>query len=170
MLAEVDERWLARRYYGGDLPAAAERALHSAAAAFADTARAMAHLAEATALAPGHRLVDLGWYKFHFYKHNLADALAYGERMVAHAMAALGVNHGDWGAITPAHADFRGLDPEPRFFLFALLAVGYLHLRLGRIEEARGALAKVRELDPSDRMGAGRLLALARRSPEEEDG
>jgi hypothetical protein len=46
MLAELDETWLSRRYYGGDLPAEAERCLHLAAAHFADAA-------------PGHRLLDL---------------------------------------------------------------------------------------------------------------
>lgn len=168
MLAEVDERWLDRRYYGGDLPAAAERALHRAAASFADTAAAIGHLAEAAAHAPGHRLVDLGWYKFHFYKHNLSDALTYGERMVEHALLGLRLNHADWRDLTPAHADFASLDPAPRFLLFSLLAVGYLQLRLGRTEESRVALGKVRELDPKDRFGAARLLALADRLPEEE--
>ncbi len=169
MLAEVDESWLDRRYYGGDLPAAAERALHLAAASFADTDAAVGHLAEAAALAPGHRLVDLGWYKFHFYKHNLPDALCYAERMVEHALAGLGVNHPDWRGVTRAHADFGGLDPKPRLFLFALFAVGYLQLRLGRTAQGRDALAHVRALDPSDRLGAGRLLNLVDRGAGEDE-
>lgn len=169
MLAEVDESWLNRRYYGGDLPAEAERALHLAAASYADTATARAHLARAEVLAPGHRLVDLGHYKFFFYKHDLVQALGYGERMIAHALAGIGVNHGDWRAVTPAHAAFTGLDPAPRFFLFALTAVGYLNLRLGREEEGRSALGKVRELDPEDKFGAGRLLDVADRQGLEED-
>ncbi len=161
MLDEVDEDWLARRYYGGDLPPEAERCLHLAAANYADSACALRHLADAEAAAPGHRLVDLGHYKFHFYKANLDDALVYGERMLGHAMAAIGLNHSDWRAVTPAAADFSGLEAPPRLFLFALLAIGYLNLRRGRMAEGREALAKVCALDPDDRFGAARLLAVA---------
>ncbi|WP_372397296.1 hypothetical protein ABMY26_24985 [Azospirillum sp. HJ39] len=163
MLDEVDEDWLARRYYGGDLPPEAERCLHLAAASYADGEAALAHLARAAETAPGHRLVDLGHYKFHFYKANLDQALVYGERMIGHAMAALGINHADWRAVTPATADFRGLEPPPRLFLFALVAIGYLLLRTGRLDAGREALGKVCELDPDDRFGAARLIAVADR-------
>ncbi len=169
MLDEVDERWLSRRYYGGDLPPDAERFLHLAALSHADGEAALAWLSRADALAPGHRLVDLGHYKFHFYKANLEQALVYGERMLGHAMAGLGLNHADWRGVTPAHADFTGLEPEPRLFLFSLTAVGYLLLRLGRIAEGREALGKVRDLDPGDKFGAARLLAVADRHGRDEE-
>lgn len=175
MLDEVDEGWLNRRYYGGDLPPEAERLLHLAAASYSDGDAAQGFLAQAAAIAPGHRLVDLGHYKFHFYKANLDEALGYGERMLGHAMAAIGLNHADWRAVGPDHADFTGLDPAPRLFLFALNAVGYLLLRLGRIAEGREALAKVTELAPKDKLGAARLLEVAARHEagscgrEEED-
>lgn len=169
MLDEVDEDWLARRYYGGDLPPEAERCLHLAAASYADSEAALVHLARAAEVAPGHRLVDLGHYKFHFYKANLGPALVYGERMLGHAMAALGVNHTDWRSITPATADFRGLEPAPRLFLFALVAIGYLLLRTGRLDAGREALGKVRDLDPDDRFGAARLIAVADRREHEDE-
>lgn len=169
MLDEVDERWLTRRYYGGDLPPEAERLLHLAAASYSDGDTAATYLAQAAALAPHHRAVDLGHYKFHFYKANLDEALVYGERMLGHAMAAIGLNHADWRAVSPDHAHFTGLDPAPRMVLFALVAVGYLLLRLGRIEEGREALAKVTALDPKDRFGAARLLAVADRHGGEDD-
>lgn len=168
--SDLDEAWLARRYYGGDLPAEAERCLHLAAASYADAAAARSHLARAAAVAPGHRLVDLGFYKFHFYRAELDEALEYGNRMVGHAMAALGLNHADWREVAPATADFTGLEPAPRLFLFALTAVGYLQLRRGCFDEGRAALEKIRSLDPKDRMGAARLIAVAdRRNAEEED-
>ena len=169
MLDEVDERWLTRRYYGGDLPPEAERLLHLAAASYSDGDAALTHLAQAAAIAPGHRAVDLGHYKFHFYKANLDQALVYGERMLGHAMAAIGLNHADWRVVSRDHADFTGLEPAPRLFLFALNAVGYLLLRLGRIAEGREALTKVKDLDPKDKLGAARLLAVADRHGREED-
>lgn len=173
MLDEVDEDWLARRYYGGDLPPEAERCLHLAAASYADSATALHHLGQAAKAAPGHRLVDLGHYKFHFYKANLDEALVYGERMIGHAMAAIGLNHADWRTVTPSTAksigaDFTGLDPAPRLFLFALVAIGYLQLRRGRMAEGREALTQVRTLDPDDRFGASRLLAVADRRERDD--
>ena len=44
MLDEVDEGWLNRRYYGGDLPPDAERFLHLAALSHADGEAALAWL------------------------------------------------------------------------------------------------------------------------------
>ncbi|MGY0713618.1 hypothetical protein [Azospirillum argentinense] len=154
MLDEVDEGWLNRRYYGGDLPPEAERFLHLAAASHADAETAQRYLAHAAELAPGHRLVDLGHYKFHFYKANLDTALLYGERMLGHAMAAIGLNHTDWRMVGPDSskslgADFAGLEPAPRLFLFAL--------------------NKVRDLDPKDRFGTTRLLAAADRHEAGQD-
>ena len=169
MLAELDDTWLARRYYGGDLPAEAERCLHLAAAHFADTATAEGFLAHAALIAPGHRLVDLGLYKFHFYKANLVEALEYAQRMVVHALAGLGLNTPDWRDVTPAAADFASLEPPPRFFLFALTAVGYLQLRLRRFDEARESLGKVQTLDTAGRMAAGRLLDLVDRIGQGEE-
>lgn len=174
MLDEVEESWLNRRYYGGDLPPEAERLLHLAAASHGDSNAALSYLDQAAALAPGHRLVDLGHYKYHFYKANLEEALGYGKRMLGHAMAAIGLNHGDWRAVTRDHAatlgtDMDGLDPAPRLFLFSLTAVGYLLLRLGRLDEGRDVLTRVMELDPKDKFGAARLIAVVDRRGEEED-
>jgi hypothetical protein len=61
---DLDDPWLARRYYGGDLPAEAERYLHLAARHYCDDAVAEAHLAAAERIAPGHQAVDLGHYKY----------------------------------------------------------------------------------------------------------
>ncbi len=41
----------------------------------------------------------------------------------------------------------------PRFFLFSLKGYAYLQMRLGRMEEGRLAVAKLLELDPTDKIG-----------------
>mgnify|MGYP002714899214 CR=1 FL=1 len=98
---------------------------------------------------------------------DLADARA---DMLEHASAGLGLNHSDWRQVTRGHADFDSLDPAPRFFLFTVKALGYLHARLGRQEEGRALLEKVAELDPADRIGVRPLLAvLDRRANDRED-
>ena len=68
----------------------------------------------------------------------------------------------------PGDAAFTSLDPEPRMVLFALVANGYVLARLGRVEEGREALLKVADLDPEDRMGARRLLAVLAQGGEED--
>src|SRR4051812_40510330 len=65
MASDVEDAWLSGRYYGGDLPAEAERELHLAGRHYCDDAIAESHLAKAAAAAPGHRAVDLGHYKYY---------------------------------------------------------------------------------------------------------
>lgn len=168
MLAEVDDAWLSRRYYGGDLPEEAERLLHLAAANYADTALAERYLREASEAAPGHRAVDLGFYKFHFYKHNLAEACGYAEKMILHGLKNLNLHNRDWRSLTSEDAAFEEIEAAPRFLLFSLVARGYLALRLGDPETGTAYLGKVAELDPEDRMGARRLLVVAARGSRDD--
>jgi hypothetical protein len=169
-LPDMTPKWLSRRYYGGDLPAEAERELHLAGRHYCDDALAEAHLAKAAEIAPGHRAVDLGHYKYFLYKARLPQALTCAYRMLEHAFTGLGLNHSDWRQVTRGHADFDSLDPAPRFFLFTVKALGYLHVRLGRHAEGRIILEKVLELDTADQIGVRPLLAvLDRREREGED-
>ena len=82
MESDIEDEWLSRRYYGGDLPAEAERQLHLAGRHYCDDALAEAHLAKAAEAAPGHRAVDLGHYKYFLYKARLPQALACAYRML----------------------------------------------------------------------------------------
>jgi tetratricopeptide (TPR) repeat protein len=154
-----DEKWLERRYYGDDLPAEAERALHAVGLCWEDDAAAEAQILRALALAPDHFAVHYGAYKFYYYKHRLPDALPHVERWVAEAIRrnALPV---DWRDVRSEHADFTHFDGDPRLFLFSLRAMGWLLVRLGRVEEGRAALQKVANLDPEDQMRARRLVAI----------
>jgi hypothetical protein len=154
-----DEEWLSRRYYGGDLPAEAERALHEAALSFADQPQAESCLRRAWEIAPGNLAVAIGAYKFYLYHHRLAEALPYAEACVRESARLVGLA-GDWRDVRPDQADFSGLDAEPRLFLFSLFALGYLLFRLGRAGDGRQALASLLVLDPTDKLGVAGLLAI----------
>jgi len=154
-----DEKWLERRYYGGDLPAEAERALHAVGLCWEDDAAAEAHILTALRLAPTHLAVHFGAYKFYYYKHRLNDALPHVEAWVREAIRKNDFPS-DWREVTPAHADFNNFDSEPRVFLFSLRAMGWLLAKLARIEEGRAALLKVAELDAFDRLRARQLLKI----------
>jgi hypothetical protein len=163
-----DDAWLDRRYYGGDLPAAAERALHAVGLAWEDEAVAEGHIYEALDLAPGHLAVQIAAYKFYFYRHRLQEALPYAQACLAQILRRNQLP-ADWRDVRPGDAAFTTLNPEPRMVLFALVAYGYVLARLGRIEEGRAALIKVTELDPTDRLGALRLLAVIDGGGQDDD-
>ena len=112
-----------RRFAGGG-----RTRVHLAGLHYCDSALAETHLARAAAAAPGHRLVDLGHYKYFLYKARLREALAYGERMLDHASAGIGLNHSDWRQVTRRHADFDAIQLAPRYYLFTIKALGYLNL------------------------------------------
>lgn len=168
MSAFLDDDWIERRYYGGDLPAAAERALHLAARAWGEDDVAEAHIREALALAPDHLAVKLGAYKFFFYKNRLAEAAPLALSCVEHAARQLNMGR-DWRQARATDAAFGEYEAWPRFYLFALKAYGYVLCRLGRIEEGRAAVAKAADLDLADRTGSARLLVVIDRGGREDD-
>ncbi|OAN46683.1 hypothetical protein A6A04_06150 [Paramagnetospirillum marisnigri] len=155
-----------------DLPDAAFAALKAAGAAWHDESHAEVKVLEALALAPDALAARIGAYKFYFYRHRLDEALPHAESCVDFALAALGLP-GDWRRVTPGDAAFVGtavtLAPLPKLLMQTLMATGYVLARLGRIAESEEALSKVVELDPTDRLGAARLLATVRRGGVEEE-
>jgi len=152
-----DEKWLERRYYGGDLPAEAERALHAAGLSWEDEAATEAHIKQALAAAPNHIATNFGAFRFYYYRHRLKETLPHLEVWLREAIKRNDLP-ADWREVTIHHADFKHFDSEPRAFLFALRGYGFVLARLGRMDEGREALLKVAELDPQDHMRAGRML------------
>jgi hypothetical protein len=163
-----DDAWLDQRTYDGELPAAAERALRAVGLAWDDEATAEGHLYNALALAPGHLAVQIAAYKFYFYRHRLTEVLPYAQVCLAQTQRRNQLP-ADWRDVRPEDAAFTTLDPEPRMFLFTLVAYGYVLARLGRSEDARIALTEVADLDPADCMGARRLLAVIEGGGRDDD-
>lgn len=151
-----------------DLPADAEAALRQSGLAWADEAESEKLLLAALRAAPESLAVRIGAYKFYFYRARLTEAIDHAQAILAIAARALGLPE-DWRRVTSAHAPFSELLPWPRLWLQALLAHGYCMARLGRLEEAREALAKVVILDSANRFRAASLLAHVERGGLEED-
>lgn len=55
-----------------------------------------------------------------------------------------------------------------RLYLFSLKALGVIRLRRGRVKLAEQVLDKLLELDPTDELGGGNFLNIARSFSEEE--
>ena len=168
--ADMDPEWLARTCLGGNLPEQAEQHLRLAGFNYANDRLAENHLFQAQALAPGHAAVLIALYRFYFYKGRLADALQVAERCLTKAARDNQLDE-DWRRVRAGDAEFGSYEAIlPRFYLFTLKAYGYLQMRLGRLEQSHAALAKMLELDPSDKLNAAVLLGvLARHGQEDED-
>lgn len=169
-LLAADQAWLAGACLGQGLPAEAERHLRLAGLAYQQDEAAERHLRAARAAAPEHPAVQIGLYRFYFYKGRLAEALAVANRCLGETAASLNLAP-DWRAVRRQDADFGNLEAIPaRFYLFTLKACAYLQMRLGKLEESDAALKKMLELDPSDKLNATVLLqVLARHGQEDED-
>ncbi len=154
---------------GLGLPEAAERHLSLAGLCYHREEDSLAHLQAAWEAAPGHAAVYIGLYRFYFYKNRLREALDVARDCLKKAARDNGFSE-NWRNVKGADADFGSFDAVlPRFFLFTLKAYGYLHLRLGQLEEGRAAIEKLLELDPGDKLGAKVLLNVLERQGDEDE-
>lgn len=145
---------------GAGLPAEVEQALRQAGALRSShPALAMAALMRAQAAAPEHPAVLIAFYRHHFYGHRLALARDVARRALAVGARALGLPP-VWRAVPEQPLPGARADARTRFYLFTLKGYAYLSLRLDDGVEARDALAKLRALDPDDRVGGALLEAV----------
>lgn len=154
---------------GQGLPSLAEHHLRLAGQSYAQDKVAEGHLRAALAAAPDHIAVQIGLYRFYFYKGRLAEARAVAERCLHWAATALGLN-ADWRNVKERDADFGSFEAIlPRFFLFSLKGYAYLQARLGNVQEGCRALRKLIEIDPADKFGARGLLQVFERQGRDDD-
>lgn len=136
---------------------AAMRALEDARNARSDPETAEKGVLRALQLAPQDLDVRLGAYRFYFYNHRYTDALVHAHFIIEHAARRLNIPV-DWRGVRSGDSDFTLLESSPGLYLQALLAWGYCNVRLGNVSPGREAIAKVAEIDPSDRFGARSIL------------
>jgi tetratricopeptide (TPR) repeat protein len=164
----TDAAVLASALLGGGLPPEAEFHLWEAGLSYHLDDVAEHHLREALALAPGHAAVLIGLYRFYFYKGRLADALTVAQQCLEKAARENSLA-ADWQQVAPGDAAFGRYESAlPRFYLFTLKGYAYLQMRLGHLEEGRAAVAKLLELDPSDKIGARVLLGVLERMGQDD--
>jgi hypothetical protein len=163
----IENAWFAARYQ--TLPPAVEAQLRLAGEAYADDARAEAHLAQAREAAPQHPVVQVAAYRYHFYKGQLARALEVAGECLTSVGRELGLAP-SWRDVQRTDADFSGDDQAVRFYLFSLKAYAYLLLRLNRLEEGRLAVDTLLALDAGNQVGGRVLLdVLERLGQDDED-
>lgn len=147
---------------------AARAALEGARPARTAYTAARAAVEEAVRLAPGDIDVRMGAYKFYFYAHEFEQAARHASHCIDVFAADLGLSPA-WRDVRASDAEFGTIDRRCGRYLQALIAWGYCRARAGAPHEGRAAVAKAADLDPTDRFGARRLLAIIDRGGEEAD-
>jgi len=164
MAVTAEDAVLSAAILGAGLPQMAGWHLRLAARSYRDDRIAEAHLWRAQAFAPTHAAVLIGLYRFYFYKNRLAEALEIARICLRKAARDNGLPL-DWRTVRPEDAEFGDYAAVlPRFYLFTLKAHAYLSMRLGDLAEGHAAVAKLLELDPSDKIGAKVLLGILNRT------
>ncbi len=155
---------LSHPLFGGGLPPLAEHHLREAGLNYHLSEAAEDHLRQANRHAPDHFAVLIGFYRFYFYKGRLDEALDIGRICLAKAAREKNIA-ADWRDVRPEDAGFADLDDVlARFYMFCLKGYAYLNMRLGDLGEGRVAVAKLLELDPTDRVNAKLLSDVLERA------
>ena len=134
--------------------------LNAAAAAAGDWREAEALLWRAQASDPECLHVYYTLYKFYFRHQRLGDA----ERAACLALDAAARQAripADWRLLDNASCDWGQVHAPQHFYLFSLKALAFIRLRQQRLEDAEEILAKLREIDPQDSVGASVIEAYA---------
>lgn len=142
--------------FGGDVSPAVRHLIDTVRGAGPDEAGAALWTAVLTSprcLPPYYLL-----YKFHASRGELVQAHDVARKALAAAASQASLAD-DWRAVQPGDADFSTPSPA-RFWLFTLKALAFISVRRGEREAALGYVAKLRVLDPADRLGFGVVEAL----------
>lgn len=149
-----------RELFGGEVSAPVARLLEQVREAPREQAAALLWTAQVSD--PGCLPVYYLLYKLHASLGEFDRAEKAALRGLSAAAGPTGLPE-DWSRVTCDMADFDAPGPA-RFWLFTLKALAFIRVRQRRPDSAQVLVAKVRELDPRDGMGAGVVEALLRSS------
>ncbi|ADI64520.1 hypothetical protein [Trichormus azollae] len=106
-------------------------------------------------------------YRYFYYKNNYVLALTTAEKITAKIKKEENLPD-NWQALLPILVQ-RHQEPQIRFFLNAYAASGLVLAKLGKIEQAKEISARIKGIDDKNNFGAGILLDILTRPPEEDD-
>jgi ABC-type arginine transport system permease subunit len=124
----------------------------------APPAQVEAALWTAVATAPEQLAVYYLLYKMHAGRGQLDLALKAASKGLTVAAQTAGLSP-DWRLVAPGDTDFSVPGPA-RFWLFTLKALAFISLRRDERETAAALVAKLRQLDPHDHLGASVVAKL----------
>jgi hypothetical protein len=106
-------------------------------------------------------------YRYFYYKNNYVLALTTAEKITAKIKKEENLPD-NWQALLPILVQ-RYQEPQIRFFLNAYAASGLVLAKLGKIEQAKEISTRIKGIDDKNNFGAGILLDILTRPPEEDD-
>lgn len=110
-------------------------------------------------LAPESLNVLVALNRFYYYQHRLEDALLSTYKALAVIRASIDFPE-NWQDLQQQHIDNAANLTQVRLYLFTLKAVGFLNMRLHRLELSQQIFEKLVSLDSKNRIGAQALLDL----------
>jgi len=121
------------------------------------------------ALAQAGNLPDVlvSAYRYFFYRHNNALAIACAHQVLDYVRRVEQLPT-DWDTLQPLLIA-RKQEPNIRLFLNAYAAAALIQARLGQVEQAKAMTARISELDKSREFGATTILDVLTQPPEEEE-
>ncbi|MFU8790386.1 MAG: hypothetical protein ACNA7G_15260 [Methylobacter sp.] len=125
------------------------------------TGEAELFLLKAYFLAPESLNVLVALNRFYYYQHRLEDALMATTKALALIRSALAIPE-DWRDLQLSHITEAPAESltQIRLYLFTLKAVGFLNMRLEKLDVSQGIFEKLVSVDSKDRIGAQGLLDL----------
>jgi len=110
-------------------------------------------------LAPESLNVLVALNRFYYYQHRLEDALSATYKALAVIRASIDFPE-HWQDLQQQHLDSTPNLTQVRLYLFTLKAVGFLNMRLHRLELSEQIFEKLISLDSKNRIGTQALLDL----------
>ncbi|MBD2386469.1 hypothetical protein [Cylindrospermum sp. FACHB-282] len=138
-----------------------------AAKTWENTAESEKYMQQALAKAGENIDVLIAAYRYFYYKNNFILALQTVVKVTDKIKAAENFSD-DWATLKPILVK-RKEEPQIRLYLNAYAASGLVLAKLGAIEQAKEVSARVKEIDEKNDFGAGILLDILTRPPEEDD-
>jgi hypothetical protein len=143
-----------------DLPERISGYLKAAASANNDWRESESLLLRAQAAEPECLYVYYTLYKLYFGHNRLSDA----DRAIYLALDAAAKQAGipsDWHVLNAESCDWTNVSSPQHFYLFSLKALAFVRLRQHCLDDANQILKKLRELDPTDTVGASVIESYA---------
>jgi hypothetical protein len=106
-------------------------------------------------------------YRYFYYKNNYVLALTTAEKITAKIRKEENLPD-NWEKLQPILVE-RHAEPQIRLYLNAYAASGLVLAKLGKIEQAKEITTRMKGIDEKNDFGAGILLDILTRPPEEDD-
>jgi tetratricopeptide (TPR) repeat protein len=144
-----------------------KKLLMLAAQTWENTSESEKYMQQAVSKTGEYTEVLVAAYRYLYYKNNYLLALQTTNQLLDKIKEAENFPD-DWEQLKPILVS-RKEDSQIRLYLNAYAASGLVLAKLGDIEQAKIISSRVKEIDENNDFGAGILLDILTRPPEEED-